>query len=117
MTSRERIIALVGQITTARTQLQQLEGELDQLLPRNGAGHRKARKGKRAPRGSLARRVIELLESAPKEAFAVPDVAKRLAVSSVQSLRKTVMRLAAEKRIQRRSRGMYGAAQRRVGKK
>ena len=110
MTSRERIIDLVSQITAAREQLHRLEAELDHLLPRDGAGQGTPQKVKRAPRGSLALRVVQLLESAPKEAFAVPDVAKRLAVSSVQSLRKTVMRLAAERKIRRRSRGMYGAA-------
>ena len=113
MTSRERIIDIVSQITAAREQLHRLEGELDQLLPRDGAGQRKLGKGKRAPRGSLALRVVQLMEAEPEQAFAVPEVAKRLAVSSLPSLRKTVLRLAAQRKIQRRRRGMYGAAQRR----
>lgn len=117
MTSRERIIDLVSQITTAREQLHRLEAELDQLLPRNGAAHEKPGKGKRAPRGRLAAQIVQFLESAPKEGFAVPDVAKRLAVSSLPSLRKTVLRLVAQRRIQRRRRGLYGAAQGRAATK
>jgi hypothetical protein len=112
MTSRERIIDLVSQISAARTQLQQLEAELDHLLPREGAGQRKPAKAKRARRDHLALQIIDLLESSPKAAFAVPDVAKRLAVSSLPSLRKTVLRLAAQRKIRRRRRGLYGAATR-----
>jgi hypothetical protein len=108
MTSRERIIDLVNQITTARAQLKHLEAELDQLLP-GGSSQRKQPALKRARRGTLAGRVIHLLESEPAQVFRVADVAKRLGVSSVPSLRKTVLRLAAEHRIQRRQRGGYGA--------
>ena len=110
MTARERIIDLVSQITTAREHLHRLETELDQLLPRDGTRQAKPGKGKRAPRGSLSLRVMQLLESDPKQAFSVPEVGKRLAVSSLPSLRKTVLRLAAQRKIQRRQRGMYGAA-------
>ena len=112
MTSREQIIDLVTQIAAAREHLHRLETELDQLLPRDGRAARKPGKGKRAPRGSLSLRVIQLLESDPKQAFTVPDVAKRLDVSSVRSLGKTVLRLAAQKKIQRRERGLYGARRR-----
>ena len=118
MTSREQIIDLVSQIAAAREHVHRLEAELDQLLPRDGAEQEKPRKpgkGKRAPRGSLALRVVQLLESDPKQAYAVPEVAKRLAVSSLQSLRKTVLRLAAQRKIQRRERGLYGARRRRKG--
>jgi hypothetical protein len=114
MTSRERVIDLVHQITAARARLQQLEADLDQALHQDGAGPTLLRKAARAPRGSLARRIIQLLEGDPKQAFAVPDVAKRLGVLSVPSLRQTVRRLLAERKIQRRKRGMYGAAQRRA---
>ena len=115
MTAREQIIDLVTQIAAAREHLHRLEAELDQLLPGNGRGPRqprKPRKGKRAPRGSLSLRVIQLLESDPKQALSVPEVAKRLDVTSVRSLGKTVLRLAAQKKIQRRERGLYGARQR-----
>lgn len=115
MTSRERIIDLVTQIAGAREHLHRLEAELDQLLPRDGARQGKPPKGKRAPRGSLALRVMQLLQSDPKQAFAVPEVAKRLEVSSLPSLRKTVLRLAAQRKIQRRQRGLYGARQQRSG--
>ncbi len=116
MTARERIIDLVTQIAAAREQVHRLEAELDQLLPGNGRGPgrpRKAGKPKRSPRGSLTLRVIQLLEADPKQALAVPDIAKRLDVLSLPSLRKTVLRLAAQRKIQRRERGMYGAARRR----
>ncbi len=59
--------------------------------------------------------MLHLLEADPKQALAVPDIAKRLDVVSLPSLRKTVFRLAAQKKIQRRERGMYGAAGRRKG--
>ncbi len=120
MTTRERIIDLVTQIAAAREQVRRLETELDQLLPGNGRRHargpgrpRKPQKGKRSPRGSLTLRVLQLLEADPKQALAVPDIAQRLDVVSLPSLRKTVLRLAAQKKIQRRERGKYGAAGRR----
>ena len=112
MTARERIIHLVTQIAAAREQVHRLEAELDQLLPGDGRGPRQPGKGKRAPRGSLSLRVLQLLESDPKQALSVPEVAKRLDVSSLPSLRKTVLRLAAQRKIQRRERGLYGARQR-----
>jgi hypothetical protein len=113
MTSRERIIDLVTKINAARDQLGQLETELDQLLPSTRGRPRGAVKGKRAPRGSLSNRVVQLLESEPKRAFSVTDVAQHIGPSSLDSLRKTVMRLAAQRRINRRQRGLYGAAKRR----
>ena len=115
MTRREQIIDLVTQIAAAREELHRLEAELDQLLPGDGRGPgrpRKAGKPKRSPRGNLTLRVIQLLEADPKQALSVPEVAKRLDVVSLPSLRKTVLRLAAQKKIQRRERGLYGARQR-----
>ena len=108
MTSRERIIGLVTQINDARAQVQRLEAELDQLLPRARRG--RPAKAKRAPRGSLARRVVQLLESEPTRAFRMADVAQRIDASNMDSLRKTVLRLAAQRKIRRRRRGVYGAA-------
>jgi len=124
MNARERIIDLVNQIQVARTHVQQLEAELDALLPsgRGGrppaaalavatsAGAAPRKRGRRARAGSLASRVIELLESAPGEAFGVPDVAERLGVSNIRSLRATVLRLASGKKIRRQQRGRYQAA-------
>jgi hypothetical protein len=89
-----------------------LEAELDQLVA-TGAQPEPRRAGER--NGRLALQVVQLLESAPTEAFAVLEVAKRLDVSSLPALRKTVLRLVAQRKIQRRRRGMYGVAQRRVG--
>lgn len=122
MTTRERIIDLVTRIQVARTQLQQLEGELDALLPAGRPGRPGSTpgpsgtpapgrpKGRRARAGSLASRVIELLESTPGDTFAVPEVAARLGVSNVRSLRATVLRLASGKKIRRQKRGRYQAA-------
>jgi hypothetical protein len=115
MTSRERIIDLVNQITATRAQLQGLEAELDRLLPHGRSVSAKPPKGRRARRGTLASKVIQLLESEPSRAFGVMEVAKRVGASSVPSLRKTVLRLAAQRKIQRRRRGQYGAATRRRG--
>ena len=111
MTSREQIIGLVNQINDARAQLQRLEAELDQLLP-PARGGRRLGKAKRAPRGSLARRVMHLLESEPTQVFRMADVARRLDASNLDSLRKTVLRLEAQRKIRRRRRGVYGAAKR-----
>jgi len=122
MTTRERIIDLVNRIQVARAQVQQLEAELDALLPSGRVGRPSLTlvpapakpagrpKGRRARAGSLASRVIELLESAPSEALSVPDVAERLGVSNIRSLRATVLRLASGRKIRRQKRGRYQAA-------
>jgi hypothetical protein len=99
MTLREYIIDLVTRIGAARANLGQLETEFDQLLPARPGKLRRVGKGKRARRGSLSNRVVELLESEPKRAFSVPDLARHIGPSSLDSLRKTVMRLAAQRRI------------------
>lgn len=125
MNARERIIDLVNRIQAARAHLQQLEAELDALLPSARPGRPAALaavaavaapapspgrpRGRRARAGSLASRVIELLESAPGEALSVPDVAERLGVSNIRSLRATVLRLASGKKIRRQQRGRYQA--------
>ena len=121
MNTRERIIDLVTRIQVTRTQLHQLEAELDALLPPGRPGRPRSTpitgapaapgrpKGRRARAGSLASRVVELLESAPEDTFGVPDVAARLGVSNVRSLRATVLRLASGKKIRRQKRGRYQA--------
>jgi hypothetical protein len=112
MTSRERIIELVNQITAARAHLQTLEGELDQLLPR-GPGRPRLTPGAARHQGTLAARVIQLLESEPSQTFGMAEVATRLDRPNMDSLRKTVLRLVAQRKIQRERRGIYRAVRRR----
>lgn len=121
MDTRERIIELVSRLQEARSNVQQLEAQLDALLPVRRPGRpprvpaaaavpvvgRLA--GRRARAGSLASRVVELLESAPDETFRVPEVAARLGISNIRSLRATVMRLASRRKIRRQRRGRYQA--------
>jgi len=113
MRTRERIIDIVTRIAAARANLGQLEAELDQLLPAPHGRPRRAAKGRPTPQSGLSSRVVQLLESEPKRAFSISDVARHVSPSSLNSLRTTVLRLAAQRRIHRRQRGLYGAAKRR----
>jgi len=109
MTTRDRIIELVNQLNAVREQARQLEDELDRLLPGRPGGRRMKAKGPRAPRGAITRRIIQLMQSEPRRAFGVTEIAKRLKLSNLRSLRATVLRLASQRHIQRQRRGLYRA--------
>ena len=109
MNTRERIIDLVTRIQVTRTQLHQLEAELDAVLPPGRGGRPRTTpitptpaapgrpKGRRARAGSLASRVIELTGSTSEivyvpynEAYSEGFEDMRRRVPDVSKLRATI---------------------------
>lgn len=120
MNARERIIDVAHRLQEARARVRELEAELDALLQSVQGGRRQpspeapeatATPQRRRP-GSVASRVLEVLEAAPEESFRVPDLAERLGYSNLRSLRATMLRLTRSRKIRRASRGYYRAATR-----
>jgi len=111
MTTRERVIQLVNEITALRQQLQARETELDSILPPDGQRMEFSPSvdlGNLVP-GSIASRVLELLTAHAGRSFDAPTIAQELGIKNINSLRGTLLRMADGKRIQKASRGMYQA--------
>jgi DNA-binding GntR family transcriptional regulator len=106
----ERIIFLSTRIKELRSEQERLTEELGQLVDRGSATNTKPHP-RRATRdgvvsGSLADRVLKVVQVQPSHTYTVPKLAEAIGVST-RALRGTVARLKAKKLLVRASRGRY----------
>jgi hypothetical protein len=113
MSKRERIIALVSEISTLRARLKVLEDEFDGLVPPDDAAAVNATQRTTASNGlkpnSMANRIVHLLSDHPARQFDAAEIARELGIGNLNSLRGTLLRLAASKHIHKAGRGEFQA--------
>jgi hypothetical protein len=113
MKKRERIIQLVTEINTLRGRTEALEKELDSLLPPDDEHEdvctESTGKSSGLVAGSMASRIVELLNSHPDRSFDALTIAKELGIANLNSLRGTLLRVAESERIRKVRRGTYKA--------
>ena len=112
MKQRERMIELAGRIATLRSELAELESQLDDLIggvrePGCARAHPVGRPGRNGAGEAMSARVVGLLESRPGEPFGPREIASALALMNIDSLRGTLARLARSGRIAKAGRGKF----------
>ncbi|MGD0076293.1 MAG: hypothetical protein ABSD31_18440 [Candidatus Binataceae bacterium] len=111
MADRNLIIESAARVKKLREELEKAEAELDRLLG-SGSRARKTRPQKPQPaRGTMTGKILKTLETSPKQTFSPAQLAERLAIKNIKSLKSTLLRLAQRRSIRKVGSGAYAARQ------
>ena len=111
MADRNLIIESAARVKKLREELDKAEAELDRLLGR-GSPARKTRSPKPQPAmGTMTGKILKTLETFPKQTFSPDQLAERLAIKNIKSLRSTLLRLARGGSIRKVGSAAYAARQ------
>lgn len=105
MSKRERIIQVVGRISTLRAELDRLEREFAALVPEDDV----TGSASKSEEPSMPSRVSAYLSAHRDRTFDAQEIGKELGTKDLHLVRSTLFRLAKSNKIRKVKRGQYGA--------